>query len=301
MRKVAVILLTTIALSTLAFAQRQQGPFRSSVQTVPIYATVVDANGRLVPDLVEKDFEVFDENKPAPLTNFVAEVQPISVVTALDLSGSMTGVIDRVKDAAETFILRLLPADRARIVSFDDVVRWSPEFTSSRDALVRYIRTELQFGNGTRLWDALYESVGTLKNEPLRKVIVVLSDGADMGSKMAGDGEVLASAQDSDVMVYVVGIRNAYRGGIGGSMIVSKPDGNLKRITEHTGGGFFELTKAAELNQTFTRVADELHRQYLLAITAASDGKTHRIEVRSKQPGMTVRARKTYQAAGRAK
>ena len=284
------------ALGGVALAQQQQF-FRSSVQSVPIYATVMDSNGRLVPDLTQADFEIFDNAKPAPITNFVAEVQPISVVTALDLSGSMVNDIPLAKDAAEAFMIRLLPHDRARIVGFDDLVRWSPEFTSDRDKLILYIRSELRFGNGTRLWDALYESVGTLKEETLRKVVVVLSDGEDFGSKMAGDDEVLQAAQLTDVMIYTVGLRTRYRGGPGGSMITGRPDRNLKRMSEHTGGGYFELSRATELNSTFTRVADELHRQYLLAITAQSDGKPHVLDVRVRVPGMTARARKSYLAA----
>ena len=300
MKKVLITTLVTIGLGSLALAQQGQF-FRGSVQTVPIFATVLDAKGRLVPDLLQADFEVFDNGKPAPLTNFVAEVQPIAVVTAIDLSGSMTGAIKIVTQAAEAFMLRLLPHDRARIVTFDDRTRWSPEFTGDRDKLIGYLRSELQYGNSTRLWDALYESVGVLKPESLRKVIVVLSDGDDYGSKIAGDDEVTAAAQDSDVMVYTVGLRNRYRGGPGGSWIESRPDRSLKKLSELTGGGYFELTRATELNTTFTRVADELHRQYLLGIAAQSDGKPHRLEVRAKVPGMTVRARKSYVAATPAK
>lgn len=296
MKTITLTLAAVLALSTLGLGQQQQF-FRSSVQSVPIYATVIDRNGRLVPDLVQADFEVLDNLKPTTLTNFVAEVQPIAVVTALDLSASMTNDIALAKDAAEAFMLRLLPHDRARIVGFDDLVRWSPEFTGDRDNLIMHIRTELRFGNGTRLWDALYESVGVLKDEPSRKVVVVLSDGDDWGSKMAGDEEVLEAAQATDVMIYTVGLRTRYRGGPGGSMIEGRPDRHLKRLSEHTGGGYFELSRATELNSTFTRVADELHRQYLLAIPAQSDGKLHTLSVRVKTPGMTVRARKSYTAA----
>lgn len=302
MKHAPLTIIVTLALGTLAFAQQPQQPqqpqlFRSSTQTVPIYATVVDSKGRLVPDLTQADFEVFDNAKPTAITSFVAEVQPIAVVTALDLSASMVNDLKLAKDAAEAFMLRLLPHDRARIVGFDDLVRWSPEFTGDRDKLIGYLREGLQYGNGTRLWDALYESIGALRGEPTRKVIVVLSDGEDWGSKNSGDDEVLESAQANDVMIYTVGLRTRYRGGPYGQMTEGRPDRNLKKMSEHTGGGYFELSRATELNSTFSRVADELHRQYLLAIQAQTDGKPHTISVRTKTPGMTVRARKTYVAA----
>ena len=137
MTKVALTALATTLLATVALADQQV--FRSTVQTVPIYATVLDSSGRLVPDLKQEDFEVFDNNKPAVITSFAAEVQPIAVVVALDTSGSMTLVLDLVKSAAEAFVLRLLPADRARIVSFDDKIRWSPNFTSDRDKLIDHL------------------------------------------------------------------------------------------------------------------------------------------------------------------
>src|SRR5262245_42291536 len=106
-----------LALATLV-AQEPQKMFRSGVQTVPIYATVIDSNGRLMPDLKEQDFEVFDNLKPTPITLFDATVQPIAVIVALDMSGSMINAIDRTKDAAEAFLLRLLPRDRAILMSF---------------------------------------------------------------------------------------------------------------------------------------------------------------------------------------
>ena len=298
MKKLVLTVVASAALASVALADQQI--FRSSVQTVPIYATVTDSSGRLVPDLKEADFEVLDNGKPAPLTLFVAEVQPIAVVAAIDTSGSMTLVLDFVKLAAETFVLRLLPHDRGRIAAFDDKILMSPRFTSDRDELVRHLQTEIQFGNGTRLWDAMYQSIAELKNETIRRVVLVLSDGEDTTSRLGGD-DVLARAQADDVMVYAIGLRNRYRGGPNGSWIESRPDRYLKKMTDQTGGGYFELTRTTELNSTFTRVADELHRQYLMAISpAALDGKVHKLDVRVKAPGMTVRARKSYTASSAA-
>jgi len=292
MTKVALTALATTLLATVALADQQV--FRSTVQTVPIYATVLDNTGRLVPDLKQEDFEVFDNNKPAAITSFAAEVQPIAVVVALDTSGSMTLVLDLVKSAAEAFVLRLLPADRARIVSFDDKIRWSPNFTSDRDKLIEHLRSGIQFGNGTRLWDAMYESVSVLKEEETRKVVLVLSDGEDYGSRLGGN-DVLTKAQDDHVMVYTIGLRNRYFNGA--QWVTSQPDRTLKKTSAQTGGGWFELSRTTELNSTFSKIADELHRQYLIAISPTTlDGKPHVLNVRVKTPGMTARARQSYTA-----
>jgi Ca-activated chloride channel family protein len=297
MKAVGPTLIVVLALTVLAFAQDpQQRVFRGGVQTVPIYATVVDATGRLVPDLKQEDFDVLDNGKPTPITLFVAEVQPISVVLAIDTSGSMTLVIDDfVKQAAEAFVLRLLPADRGLIGAFDDKIRFSQQFTNKRDELLRYLRTDVQYGNGTRLWDALDESVAQLKDESSRKVVLVLSDGEDFGSRNADGNQVLSRATDDHVMVYAIGMRNRYFNGQ--QWTVSQPDPFLRKLTAQTGGGNFAISKATELNSTFSRVADELHRQYLIGIApSVLDGKLHKLELRVKAPGMTARARQSYMA-----
>jgi len=270
--------------------------FRSSVQTVPIYATVIDSNNRLNTELKEEDFQVLDNGKPTPITLFDTTVQPIAVYVALDMSGSMINAIDRAKDAAEAFLIRLLPKDRAMLASFDDKIINSKVFSSNRDDLIRFLRTGLQYGNGTRLWDAVDDGVAFLKGQPERKVVLVLSDGADSGSRFDKD-DVLARAQENHVMVYAIGIRNRYRGGPNGQFVISEPDRFLKKLTADTGGGNFEVPEQADLNSTFTRVADELHRQYLIGIApGVLDGKVHKLDVKVKVPGMTVRARQSYVA-----
>ena len=74
----------------MAVLAAQQPTFKSGTQIVSLFATVTDAQKRLVPDLVKEDFEVFDNDKPQPLVLFENETQPITVVIMLDTSGSMT-------------------------------------------------------------------------------------------------------------------------------------------------------------------------------------------------------------------
>ena len=287
-----------VLLAATSLLAEQQGVFRAGVITVPIYTTVTDKTGRLVPDLEEQHFEIFDNEKLQKTAFFRSDIQPVSVVIALDMSGSMIMNIELAKSAAEAFVLRLLPHDRARIISFDDKVAVSPMFTSNRDDLIRYLHTEMQYGNGTRLWDAVDVGITALSKETNRRVVLVLSDGEDTSSKSVGREEVLARAQQEDLMIYAVGIRSRYRGGPGGSFIESRPDRGLRKVAEETGGGYFELLRTAELNSTFTKVADELHRQYVLGFTPETlDNKVHKLDVRIKVPGMVARSRKTYVAS----
>jgi hypothetical protein len=81
-------------------------------------------------------------------------------------------------------------------------------------------------------------------------------------------------------------------------MVRSKPDRGLRKIADETGGGYFELTRAADLAPTFTQVAQELHSQYVIGFNpAVLDGKVHKLTLKLKQPGMTARARRSYVAA----
>jgi Ca-activated chloride channel homolog len=276
-------------------AQAPQGKFKVSTNSVALYATVTDATRRLVPDLTEEDFEVYDNGKLQTITQFDNRPLPITVVVMLDTSGSMTLALDLVKSAAEQFLLRMMPEDQGMVGAFNDKIEFHPEgFTSSRDELVRALK-ELDFGYPTRLYDAVNQSMAQLKGIPGRKVILVFTDGDDNASKF-GSGDVTDRGRVEDVMVYSIGLENEYFDGA--RRVRSSPDRGLKRLSEETGGGFFLLKKTDELTSTFTRVAQELHSQYVLGFTPqVLDGKVHKLEVRLKKAGMTARARKSYLAS----
>jgi Ca-activated chloride channel homolog len=292
--RAAVSAALIVSLSALVLAQ--QPTFRTGTQVVSLFATVTDAQKRLVPDLVQTDFEVFDNEKPQPLVFFQNEIQPISVVVMLDTSGSMTLTLDLLRAAAEQFVLRLLPADKARVGAFNDKIQlMGRSFMNDRDQLVTDIKN-LDFGNGTRLWDALAVSLEELKGIEGRKVILVFTDGDDTESRNASLGKVIDRARIDEVMIYAIGLESRYFDGQ--RMVRSRPDGGLRKVADETGGGYFELTKTAELAPTFTRVAQELHSQYVLGFAPMTlDGKVHKLAVRMKQPGMTARARRSYLAA----
>jgi Ca-activated chloride channel family protein len=287
-------LIPLVIVAGAVLSAQQQPTFRSGSKNVAIYATVMDANGRLVPGLEAADFEILDEGRLMPLTLFDNNVTPFTAALTLDTSGSMTANISRVQEAAEQFVIRMLPADKAAIAYFNDQLFFSPAFTSDRDALSRYIRTEMRFGNATILWDAVDAAMDRLQKIEGRKVVVALTDGDDYGSK-ADFGDVRDRARDNEVMVYSIGFTSEYLSGP--RRVKSKPSSNLKKLAQETGGGFFELQKTADLNSTFTRVIQELHSQYAMAFSPdRADGKVHKLVVRVKKPGMTVRARQSYVA-----
>ncbi|HWW84814.1 MAG TPA: VWA domain-containing protein [Vicinamibacterales bacterium] len=289
-----------MAAAVSAASQQQQPTFKTATQTVSLFATVTDATGRLVPDLAKEDFEIFDNNKSQAVTLFVNDVQVIKVVVMLDESGSMVNNIARVKDGAEQFVLRMLPDDRARIGSFEDKIIVSPEFTNNQQELIHFLREELQYGNGTRLWDAVDLGMSALSGLDGRRVVLVFTDGGDDPGpgKHVSYGTVLKRAQAEGYMVYAIGFHSKCRCGYGGRMIETDPDPSLKKIAAESGGGYFELKEGADLSSTFTRVAQELHSQYVIGFAPDSlDGKLHTLQVRLKHPGLTARTRKSYIAS----
>lgn len=278
----------------VAAALAQQTPiFRTGTKLVPLYVTVTDATRRLVPDLQREDFQVFDSKRPQEIVLFENQTQPITAVVMLDTSLSMTLNFDVLKRGGEQFLLRLLPDDRARVGAFNDKIQFASELTSDRDALVSSLQ-DLGFGNPTRLYDAIEASLDELRSAEGRKVVLVFTDGDDTASKI-GVGKVLERARAEEVMVYAIGLESEMV--VDGRRFRTRPDRGLKRLAEETGGGYFELERTDELGATFTRVAQELHSQYVLAFVPQTlDGKVHELEVRLTRPGLTARARKSYLA-----
>ena len=293
MRTFTTLALILVSAFTLT-AQREEPTFRATTQIVSVPTTVTDSQGRLVPSLDQDQFSILDNGKPQAITFFQNETQPFTVVVMMDYSASMTASLDLLRAAAEQFLLRMLPQDKGQVGAFSDRIEFSGEFTNDRDDLISALK-DLQYGNPTRLWDAVDQSIDALKPVEGRKIVLVFTDGDDTYSK-AGFGTVLDHARQEEVMVYAIGLQSEYFNGQ--RMVRSQPDRSLRKIAEETGGGYFELKKTDELAPTFTRVAQELHSLYTLGFSpSVLDGKEHKLEVKMKQPGQVARARKTYVAS----
>jgi Ca-activated chloride channel family protein len=147
--------------------------------------------------------------------------------------------------------------------------------------------TESPLVAGTAVWDSINAGLAVLEEERGRRVVLVLTDGDDNSSEV--DAAALASrARRDGIMVYAIGIR-------GGDGRLSK---GLRELALQTGGSFVELKGGDNLRAALQRVADELHNQYLLGFSLdALDGREHRLEVRAKRRGVTVRARRNYVAS----
>jgi Ca-activated chloride channel homolog len=272
----------------------QQPAIKTGVATVAIYATVREADGRSVPDLTKDDFAALDNGKPVEITTFSSGRQPLTVALLLDMSGSMNPSVLRVRESTRRFIDALLPEDRVRICTFGAEIAISPILTGDKAALTRIVNEELWPGGGTPLWNAMFSAMQSLADEPGRRVVLALTDGADSGSLPGWKGsfrDVRDRATREGFMLYMVGLENA--------PIASAPKPEVARLLDDTGGAHLTVAETDDLGQTFTRVAEELRRQYLIGFVPATDGREHRLTVHVKRPGLVARARKSYTAERR--
>jgi len=282
------------ALAVLSLSRIHGAQFRTTTELVSVYATVQDPATRLVPDLTKDDFSITDNGKAQPITFFSNDIAPFSVVVMLDRSGSLLNHQIVIRDAAMAFVVRLLPDDQARIGSFGDrpgntVLISPPAFTATKDDLVEVLQKPVGMGGNSPVWYSIDQSISALTTQTGRRVVVIFTDGhneplpAPVPVKVQ---DVLERVRRANVMVYALAFTDDRR---------RRPDPSLRKLADDSGGGYFEVTDAEHLGPLFTRVAEELHRQYWLGfVPPLHDGKTHRIEVTVTRPGLTVRARQTY-------
>lgn len=174
----------------------------TTLVTLPV--SVMDRDGRYVPNLRKEDFRLWEEGVEQNVAFFSAVDKPFSVVLMIDTSGSTRFRLEDIQDAAITFVNQLRPDDRVMIVSFDDEVRILSEFTSDRYRLRDGIR-RTRTGDGTRLYDA----VDLVMNQRLnriegRKAIVLFTDGVDTTSRRASYASNIRDAEELDALVYPV-------------------------------------------------------------------------------------------------
>lgn len=274
--------------------QAQQA-FRGAIDLVPIYVTATDRRGALVPNLTVRDFAVRDEGKAQYIESFQATVQPITIAVLLDRSPSLFGEIERTQGAVREFVGRLALGDRATFGFFSHVVTLNPALTNDAETLLRRLGDDAPLPAGTALWDAIEAGRTALEREPGRRVILVITDAADNCSR-SEIANVRRSLEREGVLLYGIGVRGKE------GLLTAE----LESTARVTGGWYFELKQADDLAATMQRVADELHRQYLLAIPPRQlDGKLHRLQVSivpdgislSVDRGFTVRARRSYFAS----
>jgi VWFA-related protein len=174
----------------------------TTLVTLPV--SVMDRDGRYIPNLRKEDFRLWEDNVEQTVAVFSAVDKPFSVVLMIDTSGSTRFRLEDIQDAAIAFVNQLRQDDRVMVVSFDDQVRVLTEFTSDRNRLRDAIR-RTRPGDGTKLYDA----VDMVMNQRLnsvegRKAIVLFTDGVDTTSRQASYESNVRDAEELDALIYPV-------------------------------------------------------------------------------------------------
>jgi VWFA-related protein len=268
-----------------------------TVDVVSVTAVVFDKAGHPVRGLGTKDVQLFENGVKQEVSYFreasslgdPSERVPLSIILVLDTSGSMKPNMHFLQEAVLNFLYKLDDIDTALLVSFNESVKGSAEFTGDTDRLERFVEG-LQAWGGTSLYDAIQYSLGRIKDAPGRKALVIFSDGADTTSQLQ-DKDVVDYARAVEATVYSIGFK-----GEGGGLMSSSPRGFLRKIATETGGLFFAPDKVGELIKVFNEISNELKNHYLLAYTPTKepDGTWREIALKVNRPDTEVRVRKGY-------
>lgn len=280
------------------------------VDVVNVLCSVRDKNGRLVSDLTKEDFRLRENKQEQTIKYFARESDlPLTIGLLVDVSKSQENLIEVERHAAHRFFSEVLrQKDLAFLISFGVDAELLQDLTSSADLLregLDHLRLNAGAGGvlpgpvptsnprGTVLYEAVYLAAqDMLRKEVGRKVIVVISDGVDMGSRVS-KSEAIEAAQKADAIIYSIyyadpryqDFRNGY--------------GDLKQMSTETGGRIFEVRRKYPLERVFADIQEEMRSQYSLGYTPTNpvkDGGFRTLTIETTRKGLKVQARKGYYA-----
>lgn len=324
-----------LLLASLVFAQfppsgTQDTPpppaptIRIAVDLVNIFFTVkAKKGGTLIPNLEQKDFQIFEDGKEQTIQRFSRENDlPITLGLLIDISASQERLIDIEREAASQFFSSVIrPKDEAFLISFGKDTQLLQDFTNSprqltaamrdlqgdgQDPMIRGNPIPVNTGpipqtgtpKGTLLFDAVYlASDEKLKTEVGRKALILITDGEDQGSNYRIQ-DAIQAAQKSDAIIYSIYYvdRGFY---LSNGVFSTGGEGDLEKMSQQTGGRVFKVDKKHPLSEVFKEIQEELRNQYSLSYTstkAERDGTFRKIEVKVDNPDEKVQARAGYYA-----
>ena len=309
----------------------------TTLVTVPV--SVLDRQGRFVPNLQRDDFKILDNGVEQSIAYFEPAEKPFTVALLLDTSASTHFHLAEIKEAAIAFAKQLRPQDRVLIVSFNDEVLLLTEATNDPNLIETVVEENANTGNSTRLYDAvdltIQERLNKIKG---RKAIVLFTDGVDTSSQQATYQSTLREVEELDALIYPIqydttDYLRAMQGAGSGTVTVvttrrgpfgttttqqtynaplnggvpipgstkadyDRADHYLHALADKTGGRLYEANDTGQLAQAFTRIAEELRRQYTLGYYPKTDNldpnERRQIRVRVRQPNLAVKARDSY-------
>jgi VWFA-related protein len=257
-----------------------------NVDVVQVTVTVSDGHGRFVAGLPQSAFRVLEDGKPQVITHFASEDIPLELIVAIDISGSMTPAMTKLKQSVKEFLTEVPPQDQVTLLGFNDSIFTLTRKATDRAERVRAVDRLAPWGS-TALYDVILRGIEMLGRQTGRKALVVFTDGEDQGSH-ATISDVERKLQSNDVTLYMIGQ------GRGVSLDALKKI--MERLALPTGGRALFTDSIEELHSAFTDLLDELSNQYLLGYSSSNGSRDDswrkiRVDVDGRKD---VRARQGY-------
>ena len=273
----------------------EQAQFRADTRLVVLHASVVDRGGRLVTNLPQSAFKVYEDEVAQQLKLFRREDVPLSLGLVIDNSGSMRGKRQQVEASALGMVKASNPQDELFIVNFNDEAFLDTDLTSDFKKLEEGL-TRLDSRGGTAMRDSISMSIDHLKAKAKRdkKVLVVITDGNDNTSVETLE-KLIQKAQQSEVLIYAIGLLSEEE-----HREARRAKRALDALTTASGGLAYYPKNVTDVEKLALQVAHEIRNQYILAYVPALqvlDGGFRRIRVTVEAPNKpAVRTRTGYYA-----
>ena len=315
MRAVALVLVSTLLMA-------QDAPtIKVDVDVVNILFTVRDKRGGLIGNLTKDDFSLAEDAKSQDIKYFTRETDlPLTIGLLVDVSASQGNLIEIERRAAYQFFGEVLrPKDMAFLISFGADAELLQDYTNSPKLLragLDGLKVNSDVGGlhpgpvptvyqprGTILYDAVYlAAADQLKGQVGRKVLVLITDGEDQGSRYTIQ-KAIEAAQKADAIIYGIYYVDRAFYSQGGFTFGGVSDSALRRLSEDTGGHVFHIDRKTTLQDAFKQIQDEMRSQYAIGYTPTNsnkDGSFRRIDIHTNNKELKVQARKGYYAIAQA-
>jgi Ca-activated chloride channel family protein len=255
--------------------------FAVKVELVSLYATVLNRNGKVVGDLTQEDFLVYDNGEPQAITQFSREYVPLSVVILLDTSSSMAGKkLDHAKKSLGHFLKRLNPGDEALLMAFNSRPVLLQGFTRDLDRIRRALG-RLEAIGSTALYDAVLQGLQEArKAQNRRSALLLVSDGINTYGSAELQGTI-SLLRRSAAQLFAIGIESDLP-----EEMQYRPASRavLEQLTASAGGEAFIVLQPKELGDVCAEISERMHHQYAFAYdppqTGGGQWRDVRIEAR---------------------
>ena len=275
-------LVQTVRTKSIGYAERVD------VDVVQVTVTVSDGHGKFIGGVPQSAFHVTEDGKPQKITHFASENVPLELIVGIDISGSMTPAMAKLKTAVKEFLAAIPSQDQVTLLAFNDSIFTPLRKQTRPEERVKAVDRLAPWGS-TALYDVIMRGVEMLGRQTGRKSLVIFTDGEDQGSH-ATIGEVERRLQSSDVTLYMIGQ--------GRGVTLDALRRVMDRLAAPTGGRAFYTDNIDELHGAFAELLDELSNQYLLGYQSTNTKKDDtwrriRVEVDGQHE---IRARQGYRA-----